>query len=89
MQCQFLDTCTVQHQFIDWTKEELKELHGKTRKYLTSTILLLRKIGGRVLCSVEDCVELTTLSLFYDVACSQEELFGGSESVKVWKALSI
>ena len=35
--CAVLDTCTLQHQFIDWTKEELKELHGKMRKSLTST----------------------------------------------------
>ena len=38
MQCQFLDTYTLQHQFIDWTKEELKELNGKMRKSLTSTV---------------------------------------------------
>ena len=60
--------------FTDWTKEELKELDRKTRKYLTiynalhlrdsvARSYLPRKLGGRGLCSVEDCVELARLGL--------------------------
>ena len=71
--------------FIDWTKEELKELDRKTRKYLTifnalhprdivARSYLPRKLGGRGLCSVEDCVELARLSLFNEIAQSEEEL---------------
>ena len=45
-------------------------------------MLLLRKIGGTVLCSVEDCVELTRLGLFCYIACSQEELLAAVRGKK-------
>lgn len=71
--------------FIDWTKEELKELDRKTRKYLTIFNALHtrdnvarsyppRKLGGRGLCSVEDCMELARFGLFNYIVKSEEEL---------------
>ena len=45
-------------------------------------MVLLRKIGGRVLCSVEYCVELTSLGLFCYIACSQEELLAAVKGKK-------
>ena len=73
--------------FIDWNKEELKEFDRKTRKYLTiynalhprdsvARLYLPRKMGGRGLCSIEDCVELARLGLFNYCAKSREKLLG-------------
>ena len=75
--------------FIDWTKEELKELDRKTRKYLTiynslhprdsvAGLYLPRKLGGRGLCLVEDCVELARLGLLNYIARSEEELLAAA-----------
>ena len=72
--------------FIDWTKEELKELDRKTRKYLTiynvlhprdsvARSYLPQKLGGRGLCSVEDCVELARLGLFNYIVKSEESFW--------------
>ena len=71
--------------FNDWNKEELKEFDRKTRKYLTiynalhprdsiARLYLPRKMGGRGLCSIEDCVELVRLGLFNYCAKSKEKL---------------
>ena len=79
--------------FIDWNKEELKEFDRKTRKYLTiynalyprdsvARLYLPRKMGGRGLCSIEDCVELAKLGLFNYCVKSREKLLvtaGGDE----------
>ena len=79
--------------FIDWNKEELKEFDRKTRKYLTiynalhprdsvARLYLPRKMGGRGLCSIEDCVEQAKLGLFNYCVKSREKLLvtaGGDE----------
>ena len=44
-----------------------------------ATLYLLRKIGVRGSCSVEDCIELARLGLFNDIAYSQEELLGAAK----------
>ena len=75
--------------FIDWTKEELKELDRKTRKYLTiynslhprdsvAKLYLPQKLGGRGLCSVEDSVELARLGLLNYIARSEEQLLAAA-----------
>ena len=69
----------------NWNKEELKVFDRKTRKHLTiynalhprdsvARLYLPRKMGGRGLCSMEDCVELARLGLFNYCVKSREKL---------------
>ena len=50
--------------------------------WLVAKLYRLRKIGGRGLCSVEDCVELARLGLFYSIAYSQEKLLAAVKGKK-------
>ena len=60
--------------FVNWTRDELRVLDRKTRKYLTmygalhardsvARIYLPRKKGGRGLISIEDCVDQAVIGL--------------------------
>ena len=70
---------------VDWTKEELRQFDRKTRKLLTmhggfhpksdvDRLYLPRKLGGRGICSIEDCVEEERLSIAMYLSQNQEEL---------------
>ena len=90
--------------FVDWTRAELSEMDCKTRKIMNmnnalhpresvARLYLPRKIGGRGLIQVEDCVDQTVLGLEAYVSASEERLLvaarGGaertSESVEKFK----
>ena len=53
--------------FVSWRKSELLALDRKTRKLFTiyglDRLYILRKEAGRVLISIEDCVELVIRGL--------------------------
>ena len=70
---------------VDWTKEELRQFDRKTRKLLTmhgglhpksdiDRLYLPRKLGGRGICSIEDCVEEERRSIATYLSQNQEEL---------------
>ena len=70
---------------VDWTKEEQRQFDRKTRKLLTmhggfhpksdvDRLYLPRKLGGRGICSIEDCVEEERRSIAMYLAQNQEEL---------------
>ena len=70
---------------FDWKKEELRQFDRKTRKLLTmhdglhpksnvDRIYLPRKLGGRGICSIEDCVEDERRSIAMYLLQNQEEL---------------
>ena len=71
--------------FLDWTKEETKELDRWTRKQLIAgralhsqsnmmRIYIKRRYGGRGLISVEECCAAELRSIDYYLANSEEEL---------------
>ena len=71
--------------FVDWTKDELREIDRRTRKYLNmykalhprdsvARLYLPRNLGGRGLFSVEDCADKARLGLMTYVRESQESL---------------
>ena len=71
--------------FVDWTREDLRELDRKTRKVMNmnsalhprdsvARLYLPRKEGGRGLMSVEDCVDQAVLGLDNYVSMSRERL---------------
>ena len=45
-------------------------------------LYLLRKIAGRGLCSVEDCVEMARLGLLNYISYSQEELLAAAKGLE-------
>ena len=70
---------------VNWTKDEIDLLDRKTRKTLTmhgalhpkanvSRLYMKRKIGGRGLISISDCVYGEQRSIKYYIAKSEEEL---------------
>ena len=70
---------------VDWTKEEQRQFDRKTRKLLTmhggfhpksdvDRLYLPRKLGGRGICSIEDCVEEERRSIAMYLSQNQEEL---------------
>ena len=70
---------------VDWTKEELGRFDRKTRKLLTmhcglhpksdvDRLYLPRKVGGRGICSIEDCVEDERRCVAMYSSQNQEEL---------------
>ena len=70
---------------IDWTQEDISEMDLKTRKQLTiygefhpksnvNRLYMKRKLGGRGLISVRDCVEGEVRNLHQYIANSEEEL---------------
>ena len=71
--------------FLDWTKEETKELDRWTRKQLIAgralhsqsnmmRIYIKRRYGGRGLISVEECCSAELRSIYFYLVNSEEEL---------------
>ena len=70
---------------IDWTQEDINEMDRKTRKLLTiygafhpksniNRLYLKRKLGGRGLISVKECIESEVRNMRHYIANSEEEL---------------
>ena len=70
---------------VDWTKEELRQFDRKTRKLLTmhgglhpkrdvDRLHLPRKLGGRGICSIEDCAEEERRSIAMYLSQNQGKL---------------
>ena len=75
--------------FLDWTKEELKQLDRRTRKLLkmhkglhpksnVNRLYISRKEGGRGLLNVEDTVHLAIIGLLKYVGNSEEQLLNAA-----------
>ena len=71
--------------FVNWTRDKLRVLDRKTRKYFTTygalhatdsvaRIYLPRKKGGRGLISMQDCVDQAVIGLSSYIAQSNEVL---------------
>ena len=80
--------------FVSWRKSELQAIYRKTRKLFTmdgtlhpksdvDRLCIPRKEGGRVLISIEDCVELTIRSLEVHVHGSEERLIQAAKEEKI------
>ena len=80
--------------FVNWTKEEVREMDRMTRKTMTMNgalhprdsvcrLYLPRKQGGRGLIGVEDCVELAILGLKNYVNESQDKLIEGARGSEI------
>ena len=70
---------------LDWTKEEIDRMDRQTRKFLTiygafhpksnvNRLYLKRKLGGRGLISIRDCVDGEVRNLHQYLSTSEEEL---------------
>ena len=75
--------------FLDWTKEELKQLDRRTRKLLkmhkglhpksnVNRLYISRKEGGRGLLNVEDTVHLAIIGLLKYDGNSEEQLLNAA-----------
>ena len=80
--------------FVNWTKEEVKDMDRTTRKTMTMIgalhprdsvcrLYLPRKMGGRGLIGIEDCVELAILGLNNYVNESQDKLIEGARGCEI------
>ena len=80
--------------FVNWTKEEVREMDRMTRKTMTMNAALHprdsvcrlhipRKQGGRGLIGIEDCVELAILGLKNYVNGSQDKLIEGARGSEI------
>ena len=80
--------------FVNWTKEEVREMDRMTRKTMTMNgalhprdsvcrLYLPSKQGGRGLIGVEDCVELAILGLKNYVNESQDKLIEGARGSEI------
>ena len=79
--------------FASWRKSELQAIDRKTRKFFTmygalhpksvvARLYIPRKEGGRVLVSIEDCVELAIRGLEVYVHGSEERLIQAARGDK-------
>ena len=80
--------------FVNWTKEEVREMDRMTRKTMTMNgalhprdsvcrLCLPSKQGGRGLIGVQDCVELAILGLKDYVNESQDKLIEGASGSEI------
>ena len=80
--------------FVNWTKEEVKDMDRMTRKTMTMNgalhprdsvcrLYVPRKMGGRGLIGIEDCVELAILGLNNYVNESQDKLIEGARGCEI------
>ena len=76
--------------FVDWRKDELKEIDRDTRKMMNmyralhprdnvARLYLPRKEGGRGLVAIEDCVEIAILGLENYVQDSREWILSSAK----------
>ena len=76
--------------FIDWTRNELKEMDRQTRKIMNmngalhprdsvARLYISRKEGGRGLMSVEDCVDIAALGLEKYINESTERIISATK----------
>ena len=80
--------------FVNWTKEEVKDMDRMTRKAMTMNgalhprdsvcrLYVPRKMGGRGLIGIEDFVELAILGLNNYVNESQDKLIEGARGCEI------
>ena len=80
--------------FVSWWKSELQAIDRKTRKLLTihgalhprsdvDRLYIPKKVGGRSLISIEDCVELAIRDLELYVHESEERLIQAARGDKI------
>ena len=80
--------------FVYWTKEEVNDMDRMTRKTMTMNgalhprdsvyrLYVPRKLGGRGLIGIEDCVELAILGLNKYVNESQDKLIEGARGCEI------
>ena len=80
--------------FDSWTKEEVKDINRMTRKTMTMNralhprdsvcrLCVPRKMEGRTLIGIEDCVELAILGLNNYVNESQDKLIEGARGCEI------